>query len=125
VVSSALRLLYRVIREAEPGSGDFVSQAMEYIDDLRSGRRRRRDIPDDGEALHMWAGVSVFSSAERASAIMQRFPKIGTSVARLQLPPEMVDDGTIWIEKTGADPGHFTLRGAPEDLLACVQSNQP
>ncbi|MGI8554158.1 MAG: hypothetical protein ACR2PL_25730 [Dehalococcoidia bacterium] len=122
VRQTAPQALYRIIKEAEPARADFVSQAVQSIDELRAGRRPKRDIPDDGEGSHMWSGISVFRSAERAAAIMHRFPRIGAAVVRLHLPLESIEDGVLRIEKTGADREHYTLWGTPEDLLACVQA---
>lgn len=81
-------------------------------------------MPDDGEALHMWAGVSVFSSAERAQMIMQRFPGIGAFLVQLRRKPQLLEDGTIRIEKTGADPSHYTLWASPQELLLSVGLGQ-
>jgi hypothetical protein len=117
--------LFRIVKGPTPTHDDFASQAAQFIDDLSASRRPMRGMPDDGETLHMWAGASVFGSAERAQAIMRRFPRIGTSIARLRVIPEALMDGTLRLEKTGADPEHYTLWGSPEDLLACVQSGQP
>jgi len=89
-----------------------VSVAGAAIDDFR-GRRdlpRNRPLPPDTPWLH---GVSTFDTPVAALRIAQRRPA-GLAHVRLK-----VDVG-IHFARTGR-PGHYTVRGAPSVLVACVQ----
>lgn len=113
--------VYRIIAGTEPVGDDFLSNAEKHIRDIRGGRTPR-SIPRTGDLLHMWSGVSVYRSEERARAIAQGYPNLGRLIAQLQIPIGAVEDGGMRIEKTAADPEHYTLWGAPNSLRACVQS---
>ena len=53
---------------------------------------------------------------------MQRYPKTGTFIVRLQVPQSLLDNGATRLEKTGAHPAPWTLWRWPDALRACVQS---
>ncbi len=114
--------LYRITAQPEATEADFQSQALLYIGALLQQTTPERPMPEDGETLHMWAGVSAFSDRRIAEGIMRRYRRTGSSIARLQVPQDLIDDGTIRIERTGRRPAHWTLWGPPRALLACVQS---
>jgi hypothetical protein len=122
VVSAAPPVLYRITAAADAADEDFFSQEFQHLKALNNSLRPRA-IPDDGEGLHMWSGVSVYDSEEMAHATMQRYPKTGTFIVRLQVPPHLLDNGTMRLEKTGAHPAHWTLWGRPDALRRCVQSH--
>jgi hypothetical protein len=121
MVSSAPAELYRLIKGAARVASDFLSNALRHVQDIRDGRAPR-SIPRAGELLHMWRGVSVFLTEPRARVIARAYPNVGAFIARLQIAPGAVENGRIFIEKTAADPEHYTLWGDPADLRACVQS---
>ena len=117
-------LFYRVTAWPQPTAADFLSQERLYIDAIREHREPERPGATnyDGEALHMWSGVSTYSERDLAEQIMRRYPRTGAYIARLHVPDELIAAGTIRIERTGNRRAHYTLWGRPEALLACVQS---
>ena len=64
----------------------------------------------------MHVGVSVFREPEQAGELARRFPPIGAHVAHLRLEP----DRGINLASTGKIPGHYSVWGSPDQLLACV-----
>jgi hypothetical protein len=111
--------LFRILDGPDPREADFLSQAMEYLEDIRAGRIPRKPIPDDGEWLHMWAGVSMYGDIDRAASIARRYPKMGRHLARILVTDEDLNAGTIRLELTGSN--HFTVWGRPADPLGCIQ----
>ena len=108
---------YHVVRSSPAADDDFLSQWAKNMRDIESGRRPRR-VPNRGNQLHMWAGISAYDGATNAGATARQHRWLGDFIAELLVPV----GAAIRIEKTGEDAHHFTLWGAPSDLRPCVQS---
>lgn len=100
----AARTFYRIIRGNVPTVDDFKS-AKELGKPLRDVTLRRQ-----------WAeGLSVYDNLDHAKRRTRYYRfLIGRHVVALQID----GDTGIEVEQTGADPHHFTIYGAAEDLLA-------
>jgi len=116
-VAGQVRRFYRAVRTDPPAEDDFLSNWARHARDIREGRTPR-ELPDIGEALHMWGGISVYDTDSQAERQAQRFA-LGAFIACLEIPPE----SSIWIEKTGGR-SHFTLWGTPAALSTCLQSRR-
>jgi len=116
VVEVLRAMYYRILRSDMPADADFVSNAVKYAQDIDRGRRRR--IPDTGDGLHMWSGVSVYSSLDEARATARQYPNLGAFIGRVRLPPNQ--DRTIRIERTSDADDHYTIWARPSRLVACV-----
>ena len=109
--------IYRLVRANPPGASDFLSQWAKNLEAVQTGQRPRA-VPDRGDTLHMWAGVSTYDEATAARRVAAQYPNLGGFMVLLRLPA----GSPIRIEKTGTDTHHFTVWGAPERLLLCVES---
>jgi len=58
----------------------------------------------------------VYDSLTAARDVARKLPKLGRYIATLSVD----DDGPIAVERTGRDPGHYTLWGDPSDVEACL-----
>lgn len=96
--------VFRVIREPDASRADFLSD--------RTRGKHPRDVSP--EALRRHEGFSVWTSEERARAIAQRFPRLGTHIAELELP-----EGAR-LEPFRDTPDHQTAYGDPDAFLASV-----
>lgn len=105
------RTFYRLIASDRPTAIDFTSNAA-------LGRSLRRPDP---AVQRLWDGLSVFDSEMGARAHAARHPQLGRFIVELVVPLA----GTFRVERTTRTPGHYTLWGAPETLLACVRSVVP
>jgi hypothetical protein len=95
---------YRLVRRSPPTRADFLS-------------RKERGIPPRGPELSdpfLYEGISTWDTPAAAASVALRRPAI---IAVLEIP----EDAPITVRQT-LKPGHYTLRGAPETLLACVVS---
>lgn len=102
------QVFYRVVATDPPTRRDFQSHR-----DLGIPLRN----PDDQE---LWRGVSVQATEQQARK-RARLPSFGRYVAELLI----LDDRAIASRRTGRQPGHYTLWGDPNDLLACVVRTIP
>jgi hypothetical protein len=91
--------LWRITTKAGPSRSDFLSVAA--LGD-----------PNRGPAI-LTLGVSMFATREQAEQIRDRF-RLGQHVRALLLP----SNRGFSIARTGRTPGHHTVWGTPEDLLA-------
>lgn len=99
------RRLYRIVRANPPTIDDFLS------DDARG----RGSLSDSPEIRRLRGGRSLFGTEAQARRRARAFPMLGRYIALLEIP----DDGLVQIERT-LGPGHHTVWGAPEVLLAAV-----
>jgi hypothetical protein len=118
VVSASHSTFYRVLRSRIPERRDFVSNAVKYAQDIDRGRRRR--VPDTGDGLHMWSGVSVFSSLGEARATARQYPNLGAFIGLVQIPPNQ--GRAIRVERTSDATEHYTIWARPDRLAACVDN---
>jgi hypothetical protein len=79
---------------------------------------RRSPAPDDHDAWRVYDGVSVFDSPAGAWAMVDRYPRMGSLLAVLDVPD---GDERIRYDKTRG-PGHYTLWGQPQNMLDRVVS---
>jgi hypothetical protein len=112
--------LYHLVRTNPSTDDDFLSQWAKNVRAAQAGEQPRAE-PAGGDALHMWGGVSAHDDAGTSREMRQLFPKLGDFIALLQIPP----DAPIRVEKTGGNPHHYTIWGAPAALRGCVQSIEP
>ena len=97
------RTFYRVVRTDPPTRQDFLSHEALGIQ-LRN--------PDDHE---LWRGLSVQATEQQARQ-RARLPGFGRFIAEVSIPV----DGDIRWQRTGRQPGHHTLWGSPDELVASV-----
>jgi hypothetical protein len=107
---NATRRFYRTIAGPDPTRDDFLSDEARGNDPPRSPDKRR-----------YWQGFSAFDTWDNARAIAQRFRSQGGHIAEVTIPAY----GAITYERWGRNPGHYTLWGDLDDLLACVTAIQP
>jgi len=111
--------LYRIVRTDPPSRDDFLSNWVVRERDIAAGRRPR-SVPADGEALHMWSGISTYDSVAAAREQARRY-RLGGFIATLEIPPGI----GIRVEQTSRRADHYTLWGEPGTLLATVAEIQP
>ena len=102
------RVFYRVVATDPPTQRDFLSHKALGIP-LRS--------PNDQD---LWEGISVQATEQQARK-RARLPGFGRYIAGLVVR----EGGSISWRRTGRQPGHHTLWGDPEELLACVVRTIP
>jgi hypothetical protein len=102
----AYRVYHRTVKTDPPNIDDFRSNKAK-------GQPPRGPEIDDPS---LWDGISAMDTLERAMKRARQFPMHGAFVAELHIPP----GGSIVAQRTLRTPGHYTLHGAAEDLLACV-----
>ena len=94
-------IVWRITADSEPVVDDFLSFAA--LGD-----------PHRGPAILSF-GVSVYSVRQQAEQIRNRFRR-GQHVVAIQLPANR----GIHLARTGRTPGHHTIWGSPDRLLAAV-----
>lgn len=101
--------LFRVVNADRP---HHPGLAIDLTSNYERGARPRR-VERVFAVVHM--AISTFTSAEAARALAERYPDIGTHIARLRLP----GGAGFCIDRppTGA---HRSIWGAPLQLAACV-----
>jgi hypothetical protein len=123
VVSQLPSTYYRILRSRPQSVEDLESVAVRRMHDVQNGHRPRR-IPDTGDALHMWSGISVYSSEDtaRANALYwrERGHDLGGFIARLQVPPEPGKE--LRYEKTSDDFEHYTIWASPSTLSTSIDA---
>jgi len=100
------RTFYRIIVAETPTRDDFLSHAA----------KRKPCYSKDPRVRRSWDAVSVFETEDQARRKATEFPRLGAYIAELEVP----DVGPIIYERTFETPGHYDLRGEPDQLLACV-----
>lgn len=100
---SAAGTHYRIVRTNPPTDEDFKSYTA-------LGIKPRRVNPDP-ETLHLFGGVSVLDTPERARAYIEKGRVRGEYIARLDIP-----EGTS-ITYEGPKRGHGNLYDASPDVL--------
>ncbi len=100
------RVFHRTVQADPPTADDFLSN--------RAKGQPQRNAEKFNPAL--WDGISVMDTLDRAQKRAREFPQHGAFIAVLRIPP----DARITATRTLRTPGHYTLHGAPADLLACV-----
>jgi len=99
-------VFYRVVHTNPPTADDF-----------RSDRELGRPPPGQRWA-HTWDGFSVMDSEAGARQLVAQYPRMGSFIAAI-----MVKEGSdIRTERTHNREGHYTMWGAPETVLAHVES---
>lgn len=100
------RVFHRTVTADPPTADDFLSNRAK-------GRQPRAAEVDDSR---LWDGISVMDTLARALNRARQFPQHGGFVAVLHIPPNV----SVVATRTLRTPGHYTLHGAPDILLACV-----
>jgi hypothetical protein len=106
--------LFRVVNVERPHHPGLVLDLPSNYE--RQARPRR--VERFYSILHM--AVSTFTSREAACQLVERFPDIGTHVARLRLP-----GGAGFCVDAPPKGAHRSLWGAPVQLAACVVDMVP
>ena len=101
------RAFYRVVVNNPPTEADFRSKA-------ELGAPMPSAVSEG--IRHLWDGISVFATRAQAARVARRFPLLGAFIARLSID----DQSGIRFERTTATPGHYTLWGNAQQLVACV-----
>jgi hypothetical protein len=101
--------LYRVVRGA-PIHRSWLTADMTSNYERRARPRR---VERFYAIVHM--AISTFTDAETARALARRYPRLGTHVARLSLPP----NAGFCVDVPAAGP-HRSLWGEPARLAMCV-----
>lgn len=98
------RVFYRVTRSNPPTLQDFSSNFL-------IGRTLANPTP---ERVRLWKGISVFETEEQAREKAKAVPQVGRFIARIDFTnaPQIIAEPTL-----GA--GHYTVWGAPDELLRC------
>src|SRR5438552_10329683 len=76
---------YHLVRSSPATDDDFLSQWAENLQDVEAGRRPRR-VPNRGNQLHMWAGISAYDDAAGARATAGQHRGLGDFIAELLVP---------------------------------------
>ena len=100
-----MRTFYRNVRAMEVDEADFLSTAA-----------RGRPEPEGDESRRVIDGISVWETLQAAQQNAARYRRIGRFIARLDIP----DESPMRIEKTFANPAHYTIWAEPRALLHCV-----
>jgi hypothetical protein len=106
----AVRRFYRTIKGPNPTRDDFLSD-----------QARGNDPPAAPGKRRYWQGLSAFDSWENARAVARRVRSQGDHIAEVTIPAS----GAITYERWGRNPGHHTIWGDPDDLMARVTAIQP
>lgn len=106
--------LFRVVNVDRPRYPGLVLDLTSNYE--RQARPRR--VERYYSIIHM--AVSTFTSREAACCLVERFPAIGTHVARLRLP-----GGAGFCVDAPPRGAHRSLWGAPASLAACVVEVAP
>lgn len=108
---TSTRAYFRIVKTAVPTLEDFLPAAV-------LGRRRPRN-PD---LWRPWAeGISVYDDVDWARERVADLPKLGSFLAEVVLD----ESSRILVDQIGIDPHHFTMYGAPDELLTAVRSVFP
>src|SRR3954452_16955028 len=100
------RLLFRIIVAESATREDFLSFAV-------LGRLLPEGATPD--VANRWHGISMYDTEERARAVAGRVG-LGADIAAI----DVTDAQPVRIERTGRRPGHYTVWGDPDALLARV-----
>lgn len=111
--------LYRIVRGNPPTEDEFLSNWVIRERDFVA-RRWPRSVPQDGDALHMWSGLSTYDNAEAAREQTRRY-HLGDFLAVLRVEPNT----GIRVEQTSRRADHYTLWGTAVALLATTTGVQP
>jgi hypothetical protein len=98
------RDFYRIIQSSTATREDFLSP-----------RALGRPVPNDPVLAALWDGVSVQNTLAQARRKSRVSPRLGSYVAILRVS----SDGPIRFRRS-LGPGHYTLWGEPDVLLAAV-----
>jgi hypothetical protein len=100
--------LFRGVHSDPPTERDFWSNK-------RLGKPpRHEEISDERE----YDSLSMWDTYETMRAVCQRFPRVGTHIAELEIPDDRSSAGIeFW---PSGRPGHWSVRGDPAVLRACV-----
>lgn len=72
---------------------------------------------DNAEMLRLSTGISLYNTLQQTRNQIRRMPPERRGfIAELRIPP----DAPVTIERTGAQRGHHTLWGSPDDILGYV-----
>jgi hypothetical protein len=103
VIPAGGQILYRITGDATPKVHDFLS------------KRDKHDPQMRGEHWLLYVGLSMFADEAQAEAIRDRF-RPHQHVAEVPLR----GGRGFTLARTGKTPGHHTVWGRPEDLLAAA-----
>jgi len=104
------RTFYRIIKSDQANGDDFLSNF------ARGRPPRHSEILNPEEHR----SISVFARLEDALAVQAQFPRLGSSIAELELAD---DDSEIVVRQAGDDPNdsHHNLLGEPAAFLRRVR----
>jgi len=109
------RAFYRIARTNPPTHRDFLSNQARQ-------REPRPGSPD--ELRQVWDGLSVHETEAQSRRQAREFPRLGSYIAEMRIPDQPA--GPIrWQRTFSRNPGHYTLWGDPDELLAFVVSIVP
>jgi hypothetical protein len=100
--------LYRIVKSNPPTTADFLARMMLGF----LPRRIEMERPE------VWSGLSMYDTPEQARATANDFPALGTYVATVSIDTR---NRRIVAHQT-LKPGHYTVWGAPEVILAAVDT---
>ncbi len=103
------RTFFRIVSRYTPRRWDFYSNFSRHIP------RRGPELTDEDE----YHGVSVYDTHETARDRVDRQPKLGAYIARLEITPDLPVRMKSTPDYGGA--GHWTLWARPSVLLAAVR----
>jgi hypothetical protein len=91
-------------------------------DDFRSYAALHRPLPEGAtpDIVDRWHVISMYDAEERARTVAARFG-LGAHIVAVDL----TDDRLFRVERTGRRPGHYTVWGDPDALLARVVAVTP
>jgi len=100
----------------------IVQGSVATIEDFLPAAARGRRKPKDRDLWRPWAeGVSVYDDVACARERVADMPRLGSFLAEVVLD----EFSRITAVQIGNDPSHFTLYGAPDELLNAVRSVFP
>lgn len=105
------RTFFRVVKTNPPKLEDFLSNDEKGM------------MPPDPrpETLLIWAGVSVYATMAQARQMARRYTGHGDFLASIAVQ----EGSTIRVERTLGRPGHHTIWGSSDALLAAVVAVEP
>ena len=96
----------------------IVGAAVATVDDFLPAAARGRRKPKNRDLWRPWAeGVSVYDDVDWARERVADMPRLGSFLAEVVLD----ESSRITAVQIGDDPSHFTLYGAPDELLNAVR----
>lgn len=106
------RTFFRIVKSNPPTESDFTSN-------FARGRRLPKQMPVPLQEL--WTGLSVYDRLGLARRKGELSPMLGSYIVELRIP----EGSSIRVQRTTADPGHFTIWGEPSEVTKCITNIHP